>query len=79
MVARSQQLVTIMQTLLTQRDAASLLSLSVRTLERLRVSGGGPKFVKAGKAVRYREPDLQAWIEARIRNSTSEPLKGGVL
>lgn len=61
-----------MQTLLTQRDAATLLALSVRTLERLRLAGGGPKFLKAGKAVRYRESDLEIWIEARLFNSTSE-------
>jgi len=28
--------------LLTQRQAASVLSISVRSLERMRVSGGGP-------------------------------------
>jgi predicted DNA-binding transcriptional regulator AlpA len=62
-----------MQTLLTQRDAATLLALSVRTLERLRVSGFGPRFMKAGKAVRYREADLEAWVAAQSRASTSEP------
>ena len=57
--------------LLTQRDAASLLRLSERTLERLRLQGGGPAFVKAGRAVRYRETDLEAWIVARVVSSTS--------
>jgi hypothetical protein len=61
-----------MQTLLTQRDAATTLRLSERTLERLRVSGAGPRFVKAGKAVRYREADLEVWITSRLRGSTSE-------
>jgi predicted DNA-binding transcriptional regulator AlpA len=61
-----------MQTLLKQRDAATLLALSVRTLERLRVRGLGPRFVKAGAAIRYREIDLERWIEARLLNSTSE-------
>ena len=58
--------------LLTQSDAAKLLRLSERTLERLRVTGGGPKFIKAGRSVRYREADLEAWIDARVVNSTSE-------
>jgi len=58
--------------LLTQSDAAKLLRLSERTLERLRVTGGGPKFIKAGRSVRYREADLEAWIAARVINSTSE-------
>ena len=57
--------------LLTQSDAAKLLRLSERTLERLRLQGGGPPFVKAGRSVRYRESDLDAWIAARVVSSTS--------
>jgi excisionase family DNA binding protein len=58
--------------LLTQREAAILLRLSERTLERLRVQGSGPVYVKAGRSVRYREADLEAWIASRVVNSTSE-------
>jgi len=58
--------------LLTQSEAARLLRLSERTLERLRVSGGGPVFVKAGRLVRYREADLETWIASRVVGSTSE-------
>jgi len=57
--------------LLTQRDAATLLRLSERTLERLRLQGGGPLYVKAGRAVRFREADLEEWIDARVVSSTS--------
>jgi excisionase family DNA binding protein len=57
--------------LLTQREAASALRLSERTLERLRLQGGGPLYVKAGRAVRYRESDLEEWIDARVVSSTS--------
>jgi predicted DNA-binding transcriptional regulator AlpA len=60
-----------MHTLLMQREAAALLRLSERTLERWRVSGDGPPFVKAGRRVGYREADLVAWISARVRTSTS--------
>ena len=52
--------------LLTQGEAARLLRLSERTLERLRLQGGGPLYVKAGRAVRYRECDLEAWISERV-------------
>jgi excisionase family DNA binding protein len=58
--------------LLTQRQAANLLCLSERTLERLRLQGGGPLYVKAGRAVRYRETDLEAWIAARVVSNTSQ-------
>jgi len=57
--------------LLTQSDAAKLLRLSERTLERLRLQGGAPPFVKAGRSVRYRETDLERWIDARVVSSTS--------
>jgi len=57
--------------LLTQSDVAKLLRLSERTLERLRLQGGGPLYIKAGRAVRYRESDLEAWIDARVVTSTS--------
>jgi predicted DNA-binding transcriptional regulator AlpA len=58
--------------LLTQREAADLLRLSERTLERLRVTGTGPVYVKANRRVLYREVDLEAWIAKRIVGSTSE-------
>ncbi len=64
-----------MQTLLTQRDAAALLRLSERTLERLRVSGLGPKFARCGRSIRYRLADLDEWITARVVASTSQPAR----
>ena len=61
-----------MHMLLTQREAALALRLSERTLERSRVSGDGPKFVKAGRRVLYRQSDLDEWIASRVVHSTSE-------
>jgi len=58
--------------LLTQREAAQLLRLSERTLERLRVSGLGPKFCRMRRSIRYRQTDLDQWIASRIVGSTSE-------
>ena len=62
-----------MDTLLTQREAATALRLSERSIERLRVSGLGPRFVRCGvRSVRYRKSDLDAYVEARTARSTSE-------
>jgi excisionase family DNA binding protein len=61
-----------MRPLLTQDEAAEFLKLSVRTVERLRVSGTGPKFLKIFRSVRYRPADVEAWLAARIVSSTSE-------
>jgi hypothetical protein len=46
--------------------------LSERTLERFRVSGIGPKFIRMGKSIRYRLCDVEAWIASRVVGSTSE-------
>ena len=60
--------------LLFTAEAAFILGLSARTLEALRLRGGGPPFVKVTpKAVRYRRRDLDAWIVARVRSSTRCP------
>jgi hypothetical protein len=61
-----------MQPLLTQDEVADYLKLSVRTVERLRVSGTGPKFLKILRSVRYRPEDVQSWEAARVVGSTSE-------
>jgi hypothetical protein len=39
-------------TLLTQRETASLLKLSERTVERMRVAGNGPRFTRIGRSIR---------------------------
>ena len=59
--------------LLTQREAANVLRLSQRTIERLRVSGVGAKFIRCGgRSIRYRQSDLEEWIASRVVQSTSE-------
>lgn len=60
-----------MNALFKTREAAEYLRLSKPTLERFRVSGGGPVFAKLGGAVRYRQSDLDAWLESRLASSTS--------
>jgi hypothetical protein len=47
--------------------AAGYLKLSKQRLESLRLRGGGPKFVKLQRSVRYRRTDLDAWLGANIR------------
>lgn len=54
--------------------ASRMVGLAVSTLEKLRVSGDGPPFVKLGRVVRYRVPDLSDWLAARVVNSTSEKI-----
>lgn len=57
-------------------EAAHYLRLSARTLERMRVDGTGPRFMKAGPGLRarvlYRLDDLRGWLEGMTFTSTSE-------
>jgi len=53
-------------------DAARYVALSESTLTKLRMTKDGPPFVKVGpRAVAYRKADLDAWLIARLRQSTS--------
>ena len=54
------------------KEAASYVQLGVPTLNRFRVTGGGPQYAKLGGAVRYRKQDLDDWIAGRLVRSTSE-------
>ena len=59
--------------------AAEYCGVSKALLEKLRVVGGGPRFAKLGQGggrggrVVYRHSDLDAWIDAHVRRSTSDP------
>ena len=59
--------------LITTKQAAALLGVSVAFLERDRWAGAKIPFVKVGgRAVRYRRADLDAFIASRTRRSTSD-------
>lgn len=49
--------------LLTQEELAEYLGLSKPTLQRWRREGYGPKYLRIGKHVYYKEVDVLAWIE----------------
>jgi predicted site-specific integrase-resolvase len=57
---------------LPQAALAQLLTVSKRTLERWRVEGTGPTYVKAGRRVLYRYDDVVSWLSHTSRRSTCE-------
>ena len=57
---------------LTPPEAAAFTRLAVQTLAKLRCAGGGPQFVKISRRVVYPRASLQAWMDARVRSSTSD-------
>lgn len=59
---------------MTEEEAAPRVGLKVSTLQKLRMTNDGPRFLKLNRAVRYREQDLEEWLSARVVSSTA---KGG--
>ena len=58
---------------LSTPEAARLLGISARTLEKYRGRGGGPVFRKLGGRVVYAMCDLEAWADHAACRSTSDP------
>lgn len=52
--------------------AADLTGLSVSTLNKMRLTGDGPAYLKLGRRVAYDVADLDAWMASKRRHSTSE-------
>lgn len=53
------------ENLLNEHDVARLTALSVASVRRWRLLRQGPKFIKIGAAVRYRQADVSAWLQSR--------------
>lgn len=64
--------------LLRTVEAARLLGLSGRTLEKHRTYGTGPTYSKIGGRVVYAVVDLQAWAARGERRSTSDETRDPV-
>jgi hypothetical protein len=57
---------------LTEKEAANVVRLAPITLSKYRLTGGGPEFIKLGRRVVYSRRSLDAWMNARVRTSTSD-------
>jgi hypothetical protein len=58
--------------LLTPKEAASLLKVSLSWLAKARMRGDGPPYMEIGRSIRYPYDDLIRWMKGRQRLSTSE-------
>ena len=58
--------------MMTEEQAAELACVSFRSLQTWRLKGGGPRFAKLGRAVRYRRRDILDWVEKNLASSTSD-------
>ena len=56
--------------LIGEVELAERLRVSRSTLQSWRYSGRGPRYVKAGRLVRYRNADVDAFLEANTRGTS---------
>jgi predicted DNA-binding transcriptional regulator AlpA len=61
--------------LVDERRAGEMLGLSIRTLQKWRCHGGGPRYVRISRnCVRYDISDILEWAQASKVRHTSEPV-----
>jgi predicted DNA-binding transcriptional regulator AlpA len=60
------------KTWIDTEEFAERIEMSVRTPEKWRVQGKGPAYFKIGGRVYYDLKDVDEWIQARRRTSTSD-------
>ena len=58
--------------LLTAKEAARLLKVSVSWLAKARMRGDGPPYIRIGRSIRYVLTALIQWMKSQQRLSTSE-------
>jgi predicted DNA-binding transcriptional regulator AlpA len=58
--------------LLTPKETADRLKVSLSWLAKARMNGDGPPYIRVGRSVRYSETALLQWMKSRQRLSTSE-------
>src|SRR5262245_65728062 len=61
------------QLVLTPKEAAVRLKVSLSWLAKARMHGDGPPYICIGRSIRYTEPGVIQWMKSRQRLSTSEP------
>jgi predicted DNA-binding transcriptional regulator AlpA len=60
-------------TLLNEVDAAAFLGISPRALQKWRVNGRGPPFLRLStRCIRYSEAELLRWLDGRRCRNTAE-------
>ena len=60
--------------LLTAKEAAKVLKVSLSWLAKARMRGDGPPYIRIGRSIRYTEAAVVQWMKSRQRLSTSEHL-----
>jgi len=63
-----------MASLLTAKQVSERIQRPERTLERWRLTGEGPPFVRLGRRIAYRAEDVERWLGSRTYASRAAEL-----
>lgn len=58
--------------LITDREVSKLTGIPRKTLQALRLRGGGPDFIKIRTSCLYRPSSVEEWLRKNTKRSTSE-------
>lgn len=66
-----------MSVVLKPKEAAEYLGIGLSTLAQMRMAGKGPVFIAySPRMIRYRQGDLDAWLEAQpLCTNTAQAMK----
>lgn len=62
------QRVATLEPLLTTQELADYLGLPLGTVYRLNYAHTGPRPIRVGRHVRYRQRDVEAWLEEQAKS-----------
>jgi hypothetical protein len=57
---------------MTPKEAAAVLKVSLSWLAKARMRGDGPLYIRVGRSIRYAEGALIQWMKSKQHSSTSE-------
>ena len=73
----AKETITELEPLLNTSDVARITGRSISTLEKDRLFGTGPAFIKVGRLVKYRPHDVREWLQSfQTVRSTGEAREG---
>ncbi len=58
--------------LLTTESTSKAANVSESYLNKARLNGDGPNFIKIGRAVRYEPAEIERWLASKRKISTSQ-------
>ena len=64
--------------MLREKQAAGFLGVAPKTLANWRSQGKGPKFCRMGRAIGYRQEDLDAFVAAALTDPSDDPSQRGL-